>query len=856
MTKFLGTYNVIPSLPENLELLRKLAFNLHWSWNQDTLELFRRLDRDLWEETHHNPVMMLGRISQDRLEEVTHDDGFLAHKNRAFYNLEVYLSEKTWYQKNYGQLENFNIVYFSAEFGLTESLQTYSGGLGILAGDHMKAASDLGIPLTGIGLLYKEGYFQQYLTSDGWQHERYEINDFQNQPMTLELNEKKEPLILSIKFPERDVYFQIWKIQVGRIPLYLLDTNVSMNSETDRKITETLYGGNAETRIQQEIILGIGGIRALQALGIIPTVCHMNEGHSAFLSLERIKTLMDKHGLSYSEAKEIGFYSNIFTTHTPVPAGIDVFANDLVEKYFGHYYRNELKISDKEFYSLGNIHKDKESSVFNMAHLAMNTAGLINGVSKLHSVVSKKMWSSGYKGVPFNEIPIGHVTNGVHTRSHISREMEELFVRYLGENWIHNPASPSLWERIDKIPDEELWRIHERRREKLVTFVRNRLINQIKARGGSQSELSSAAEVLNPRALTIGFARRFATYKRATLIFKDIERLIDLLSNKNKPVQIIIAGKAHPKDDEGKRLIQEIYQMTQEEQFKKKIVFLENYDMNVARYMVEGCDVWLNNPRRPLEASGTSGMKVIANGGLNFSVLDGWWDEGFDPELGWKIGNGEEYTDPDYQDEVESRQLYNTLETDIIPLFYDRGEDRLPRGWMKKIKVSMNKLGQFFNTHRMVMEYFTKYYYPSYQKRIVISEKKFDKAKKLTAWKSFVKENWHNISIKNIETENFRKELKVSEDLVIKAEIDLGNLTPSDVEVQIYYGLIDKQDDPQNNLTEKMESDARKTKDGYYKFTGSIKSKHTGQHGFTVRILPSHELMIHPFELGLIYWAV
>jgi starch phosphorylase len=856
MTKFLGNYNVIPSLPENLELLRKLAFNLHWSWNQDTLELFRRLDRDLWEETHHNPVMMLGKISQERLEEVTHDDGFLAHKNRAFYNLEVYLSEKTWYQKNFGHLEDFNIVYFSAEFGLTECLQTYSGGLGILAGDHLKAASDLGIPLTGLGLLYKEGYFQQYLTSDGWQHERYEINDFQNQPMTLELNENKEPLMLSVRFPERDVFFQIWKIQIGRIPLYLLDTNVSKNSESDRKITETLYGGNAETRIQQEIILGIGGIRALQALGIKPTVCHMNEGHSAFLSLERIKVLMQKYELSYREAKEIGYYSNIFTTHTPVPAGIDVFANDLVEKYFGHYYREELKISDKDFYSLGNINKDKDSSVFNMAHLAMNTAGFINGVSRLHSIVSKKMWSFGYKDVPFNEIPIGYVTNGVHTRSHISREMEELFVRYLGENWIHNPAAPTLWERIDKIPDEELWRIHERRREKLVTFVRRRLIDQIKSRGGSQSELNSAAEVLNPRALTIGFARRFATYKRATLIFRDFERLVDILSNKNKPVQFIIAGKAHPKDDEGKRLIQEIYQLTKEEQFKKKIVFIENYDMNVARYMVEGCDVWLNNPRRPLEASGTSGMKVIANGGLNFSVLDGWWDEGFDPELGWKIGNGEEYSDPDYQDEVESRQLYNTLETDIIPLFYERGEDRLPRGWMKKIKVSMNKLGQFFNTHRMVIEYFNKYYYPSLQKRLLISDKKWEKAKKLTSWKSMVKENWRHVSIKHIETENFKKELKVNEDLIIKAEIDLGSLTPQDVMVQIYYGIIDKQDDPKNNMTVNMAPEIKKTKDGYYRFVGSIKCKHTGQHGFTVRILPSHELMIHPFELGLIYWAV
>ncbi|MEJ2617952.1 MAG: alpha-glucan family phosphorylase, partial [Ignavibacteriaceae bacterium] len=390
MYKFLGTYHVVPSLPKNLERLREIAYNLHWSWNPDARELFRRLDRDLWVETNHNPITLLGNMSQSRLEDVSHDDGFRSHLNRVHNSLQEYLKEKTWYQKSYNNPDTFNIAYFSAEFGLTECLQTYSGGLGVLAGDHLKASSDLGIPLVGIGLLYKVGYFQQYLNSDGWQLERYEINDFDNLPMQRVLTKKSEPLVLSVSFSNREVFFQVWKIQVGRVPLYLLDTNIQLNSESDRKITETLYGGNVETRIQQEIILGIGGIRTLHAVGIKPMVCHMNEGHSAFLSLERMRLLIQQTGLTYKEAREIGYYSNIFTTHTPVPAGIDVFSNELVEKYLGTYYRDELKISGDDFYSLGTIYKDKQSSVFNMAHLAMNTAGYVNGVSKLHSSVSKK----------------------------------------------------------------------------------------------------------------------------------------------------------------------------------------------------------------------------------------------------------------------------------------------------------------------------------------------------------------------------------------------------------------------------------------------------------------------------------
>jgi starch phosphorylase len=855
MSKFLGTYHVIPALPENLENLREVSYNLHWTWNPESRDLFRRLDGELWEETNHNPVMMLGKMSQERLEEVSRDDGFRSHLDRVYKKLQEYLNAKTWYQKEFNYPKSLNIIYFSAEFGLTECLQTYSGGLGVLAGDHLKAASDLGVPLIGMGLLYKEGYFQQYLNSDGWQHERYELNDFDNLPMKLVLDDKNEPLMLSVSFSNREVFFQIWKIQVGRIPLYLLDTNVSQNSEADRKITRTLYGGNVETRIEQEIILGIGGIRASFAIGIQPMVCHMNEGHSAFMALERIRFSIKNDGLTFKEAKEIGYYSNIFTTHTPVSAGIDIFSNDLVEKYLGSYYKNELGISDKEFYALGTINKEKESSVFNMAHLAMNTAGYVNAVSRLHRDVSKKLWASGYKDIPFNEIPIGHITNGVHIRSHLSREMEDLLEQYIGVKWVENPGLNEPWQGIDKIPGEELWRTHERRRERLVAFARRRLVKQIKARGGSQAEIATAQEVLDPNALTIGFARRFATYKRATLIFKDIDRIADILNDKAKPVQIIMAGKAHPKDEDGKRLIEEIFQTAKEDKFRRKVVFIENYDINVARYMVEGCDVWLNTPRRPLEASGTSGMKVIANGGLNFSVLDGWWDEGFDPEVGWKIGNGEEFNDYDYQDEIEARQLYHILESQIIPLFYSRGEDLLPRGWISKVKNSMKKLGAFFNTHRMVTEYFEKYYKISFEKRFILLENNWKNVVDLACWKEKVKQDWSKIKVIDFNTNGKAKPIFVGQEFPISADINLGDLTPEDVEVQLYFGPMEKQDNPQYNSSVVMNPNSLKSKDGITKYQGIIICRQSGQQGFTIRILPKHSLLINPFELGVVYWA-
>ncbi len=855
MINFIGHFNVTPSLPPELEPLRELAKNLYWTWNQDTLKLFRRLDRELWEKTNHNPIKLLGNISQERLKEVTKDDGFVSHMNRVYLQLQVYLEEVTWYQKNYQTHDKPFVAYFSAEFGLTECLQIYSGGLGVLAGDHMKSSSDLGIPLVGVGICYKEGYFQQYLTNDGWQQERYEMTDFYNQPMTIVTDKNGEPLKISLDFPGRKVFVQIWKIDVGRLPLYLLDTDVEENSDEDKNITRGLYSGTIETRIQQEIILGIGGIRALHKMGIIPLVCHMNEGHSAFLGLERIRSLINEYGLTYQEAYDVGFYSNIFTTHTPVPAGIDIFPNNLVEKYFGNYYRKELGISDKVFYKLGMLIKDKPPTEFNMAHLAMNMAGFVNGVSKLHGEVSKRMWVAGFKDIPFDEIPIDSITNGIHTRSHLSDEMYELLIRYGGEDFFNNLRDKGMWARVKEIPDEELWRTHERRRERLVAFARKRLKQQIIERGGSTQEIRAANETLDPSALTIGFARRFATYKRSTLILRDVERLASILCNTQYPVQLIFAGKAHPQDEAGKHLIQDIVSHAKAEHLRKRIVFLENYDMNVARYMVQGCDVWLNNPRRPLEASGTSGMKIIANGGLNFSVLDGWWDEAFNNKLGWKIGGRELYNDADYQDEIESRVIYETLENEIIPSFYDRGSDKLPRTWISMIKTSMSTLGPYFNTERMVGDYFSNYYLKAYENRKSLMKNDWQKGKEFSQWKRKLLDNWDSIKFVKVIQENKNGNLKVDNKYVVSAIVDLGNLTSNDVEVQIYYGDTIKQDLPHVNKYVSMECIDEKNSTKRYKYKGEIFCETTGHFGFTLRILPKHYLLVNPFELGLIKWV-
>jgi glycogen phosphorylase len=855
MVKPVARINVVPNLPEPLRRLQELAYNLRWAWDHETIALFRRLDRDLWEETGHNPISMLGQISQERLEAMCEEPAFMANLHSVCESFDAYMSAKnTWYDTHFGDLKKPIIAYFSMEFGITECLQNYSGGLGVLSGDHLKSASDLGLPLVGVGLLYQEGYFQQYLNADGYQQELYPINDYSNLPVTLQRNPDGTPIKISVPMPGRDLYAVIWKAQIGRVPLFLLDSNIPDNPrEEDRNLTDRLYGGDRRTRIRQEILTGIGGIRVLEALGLRPTICHMNEGHSAFLALERIRQLMTEHGLQFKQAKEIAASANIFTTHTPVPAGLERFGFDLIDEHFTNYFKS-LGLTREEFLDLGRENMGTYE-LFSMAVLALKLSTGSNGVAKLHGEVSRKLWQWVYPEVPEHEIPIEAVTNGIHVQTWISREMGTLLDRYLDPAWRDEESKPEIWAQIESIPDAELWRTHERRRERLVAFTRGRLRHQLVNRGASQSAVEAADEVLNPDALTFGFARRFATYKRATLLFRDLERLKKIVNNPDCPVQIIFAGKAHPHDTGGKDLIRQIINAARDPELRHSIVFLENYDMNIARHLVQGVDVWLNTPQRPKEASGTSGMKVIYNGGLNCSILDGWWAEGYQPEVGWAIGNGEEYPENEWENQnfIESEALYNILEQDIIPLYYQRGRDGLPREWIGRVKKSMETLAPFFNTRRMVEEYTTKFYIPNYKNVLEMSHGKLKDGLAYAAWRDNLEKAWKQVKVRSVEIP--KQQVKVGSDLDIHAVVDLGSLTPNDVRVQLYYGELTTRGEI-GETGEAIDMQAgTKASDGSYQYTGHLTYQTSGERGMSVRVLPYHPYLRTSFLPGMITWA-
>ncbi len=843
-------FNVLPNLPDNLKPLLELSYNIWWAWDSETFALFRDIDPDLWSETTHNPVKFLYRLPQEKLNAISKDEGILYRIENIKKRLENYLKKPSYFDKIKSNLpENFLIAYFSLEFGIAECLPLYSGGLGVLAGDHLKSASDLGLPLVGIGLLYSSGYFHQYLTNDGWQQERYLINDYNISPVTIVKKDGK-PLIFDIKYPHGKVKIMVWQLKVGRVTLYLLDTNIPENSNGDREITSKLYGGDPELRIKQEILLGMGGITALQLMGITPTITHMNEGHSAFLSLERTRLLMEKNKLSFNEAKEITIASSVFTTHTPVPAGNDRFPKELMEKYLKEYIEQNLKINFNEFLKLGKIYTDDPNEWFCMTVLALKLSAYNNGVSRLHGKISRKMWKDIWPGVPLNEIPIIHITNGVHGSSWISKEMADLFYRYLGGKWAENPEDIQIWKRVQEIPDTELWGTHERRRERLVEYIRKKVKKQLIARNAPSEEIHKANEIFSPEALTIGFARRFATYKRATLIFHNIERLKKILLNKDMPVQIIFAGKAHPKDDAGKDFIKQIYHLANKEEFKDKIIFIEDYDLNASHYLVQGVDLWLNNPRRPLEASGTSGMKVNFNGGLNFSILDGWWDEKPNSDCGWDIGRGEEYDDPAYQDELEANSLYETLESEIIPLFYKRGKDGLPHEWIKKMKNAITYLCPIFNTNRMLIEYTELFYKKAGTDYIDLSNNNFIKIKELSKWKEKIEKNWQNIKIISINSDI--EDIKIGDNIEVAVTIDAPGLSYEDLLVEIYFGYDHVENDLSDISTVKMNY---KEKIGNnFIFSGQIAPVYSGKIKFAIRILPFHPSLKTKFLPGFIKW--
>ncbi len=854
------TFTVIPRLPESLERLRDLAYNIRWAWNQDTIALFRRLDSDLWETSGHNPVRMLGLLEQKHLEDAAADESFMAHFERVTSDFDTYMENRSsWFRKTHGAADTPQVAYFSAEFGLTECLSIFAGGLGILAGDHLKSASDLGVPLVGIGLLYQQGYFRQYLNPAGWQQEAFEDNDFHTLPTTLERGPDGKPLTIEIFYPNNKVVAQIWRVRVGRVSLYLLDTNIPENSrDVDRNITDQLYGGDLDNRIRQEILLGIGGFRLLEALNIHPTVYHMNEGHSAFLSLELARRLMEKHRLSFAEAKELASAALVFTTHTPVAAGQDYFPPELIDRYFVEYIP-KLGIDRNTFLALGRQNPSDNKESFCMTILALRMASFANGVSRLHGQVSRDLWHGLYPGVTEEEIPITHVTNAVHFQSWISQEMDQLYERYLGPSWREQPADHHVWRRIESISAEGLWRTHERRKERLVTFARKRLHAQLQRRGVPQAEIEAAEEVLDPETLTIGFARRFATYKRGTLLLRDKSRLANILNDAKRPVQIIFAGKAHPRDDAGKELIRQVSSLAREPQFRRRIVFLEDYDMTIARYLVQGVDVWLNTPLRPNEASGTSGMKAIANGVLNLSILDGWWDEAWNSRskestlIGWAIGLGESYADRDYQDQVEAEALYDLLERDVVPAFYERRADGLPHRWISLMKASIGHLCHNFNTNRMVREYTERFYLAAHSDFQTLLADGAARAATLAASMARIKNAWPQVRVEVLDS-RLPVEMLVGESVIFKARVHAGPLSPEDLRVELYAGRLNADGDIVEPVVVEMKFTSQ-DRNGYLYETTTIPCCGSGRHGYTARVLPQHQDLRKKFVPGLITWA-
>ena len=706
-------------LPLPLKRLADLAYNYWWSWTTDRVSLFRQINPDEWDRCDHNPVAILKSVSSERLTQLTEDPSYIKQVKALASQFDSYMSsDATWAS---GVAPNITrqhpVAYFCAEFGIHESLPVYSGGLGILAGDHLKSASDLGVPMVGVGLLYRQGYFRQRLNRAGWQEEFYLDNHFENMPLELICDEKGEPLTVELQIRQRQVKLQIWRAQVGRVPLYLMDTDRLDNDPIDRWLTGHLYGGNQETRIAQEVVLGIGGVRVLKALGIEPSVYHLNEGHAAFCTLEVARNDIAKTGKSFYDIEADVRSRCAFTTHTPVPAGHDVFSSDLMDSFFAHYWP-QLGLSREQFLALGARRLGDPWEPFGMTVLALRLCRTANGVSELHGHVSRKMWTILYPERAEDKVPIGHITNGVHAPTWTAPLLSDLYAEYLGADWQSHLADPQMWAKVDEIPDQELWWRHQVLKERLIAYTRAKVKLARQRRGESQEFTDAAEELLDPNVLTIGFARRFSPYKRGHLLIRDAERALRIFGNAERPVQIIFAGKSHPRDEEGKRIIQRLMEWCKHPSILKRVAFIEDYDIYTGQKLVQGVDVWLNNPRRPLEASGTSGEKVCFNGGLNCSVLDGWWCEGYKtdasgkPLNGWAIGEDAHTSDQELQDRIDAESLYRLLEQEIVPLFYDRDQNGIPTGWIKMMKESIKTNSPLFNTDRMIADYVVQVYAP------------------------------------------------------------------------------------------------------------------------------------------------
>lgn len=823
LTEFL----VRPVLPLELSRLPEIAMNVVWSWDHQLRALFRRLDPAMWMESH-NPVLLLSKLKPEVLERAAKDPRYLAVYKRACERFDAYMQAPPSHN------DDRLIAYFSMEYGLVECMPIYSGGLGVLSGDHMKSSSDENYPLVGVGLLYQKGYLQQVLNSDGWQQERYPVNDFYTLPVEQVQNSDGTELIVSVNMGAVEVFIKVWRVNVGRVKLFLMDTNIAQNKNDFRDITDQLYGGDSHLRIRQEMVLGIGGLRALKAMGLNPHVFHMNEGHSAFMPLERIRLLMKEQKLNFQESLEASRSSNIFTTHTSVPAGIDLFDGGLVYDYL-HTYCQEAGIGIDQLFALGRRNPSDANERFSMAILAMKTSAYRNAVSVLHGEVSREMWAELWPGLPVNDVPVTSVTNGIHLPSMLYGELARLYDQYLQPDWRERYTDPKIWDDVRDIPSAELWEVHRKQKRNMVQVLRERGAKAALRRNGGAAELHRAEQVLDPDAFTIGFARRFATYKRATLIFRDVARLKRLLNNTQRPVQIVIAGKAHPKDHPGKTLIREIVQLSRDPELSHKLVFVEDYSLRVAREMVQGVDLWLNNPRRGEEACGTSGMKAAINGVPNLSILDGWWDEAYEPNLGWALGDRDDYDTQ--QDEFHATGIYSILENDILPLYFTRGEDGVPSEWIERVKNCIIKISPQFNAQRMIQEYMQRLYDPAYHAAKHFAQDGYQPARDKARWGQQVAAAWNRISFTS---QGPKPEALLSSGQPIQFEVsvDLAGLDPADLRVEAIVGAVSA--DGVLERTEAVELLAGERRGSECVFSRPYVPSMTGRIGYAFRVCPNH----------------
>ena len=841
---------VVPQLPEKISRLTEIANNLWWSWNTEFLKLFQMIDIDLWENVGKNPIKFLKLVNQSKIEEISENSEFLKQYNRVVENFDNYMNSKdTWFNKKYPNNKNDLIAYFSAEYGLDEVVPIYSGGLGILSGDHLKSASDLGLPFVAVGLLYKNGYFHQKINSKGEQCSEYHNIDLYNLPILPVKDKMDDDIIIDIELGERTLHLKLWQINVGRVKLYLMDSDIEQNDEDLRNITLRLYGGDKEMRIRQEIVLGMAGVQVLQKLGLKPTLYHMNEGHSSFLTLQLIYNIMQEKQVSFEIAKEMATVETVFTTHTPVPAGNDIFDITLVEQYFNKFW-SKLGISREEFLKLGMKENEGFEQGFNMGILALKIAGKKNGVSKLHGEVSRELFSEVWPNIAEDESPITYVTNGIHTCTWLAPNLKNLYNEYLPPYWQDKIEMDSTWQKIDNIPNEKLWDAHVARKEKLMRLIKQNITERYVNSGVGYDQIGELVNSLNPKALTIGFARRFATYKRATLIFKDIARLTQILNDENRPVQIVFAGKAHPQDKEGQDLIKYIHEVSLMPQFKGKIFILENYNIGMSRYLVSGVDVWLNNPRRPMEASGTSGEKASVNGVVNCSILDGWWAEGYDGTNGWAIGTNATYNSYEEQDKADSNSLYHLLENKIIPAYYNQDKNGISSEWITLMKNSIKTTGGKYSTSRMLIDYINDLYMPLCN----LNKKYFqnlDNVMSYTEWKRIAKQNWQNIKItqdRNVDNGKFN----AGSQITVNCEVELPNIDEKNVEVQVYFGQVLDNGTVRNVYTEEMNKVGEEDGKKFYEATLDLTTG--GNFGYTFRVMPKHDMLVDSENLDLVKW--